>query len=196
MAYFARLALPDERGFCGASPESVTVDAVVAQIQLAADEPPGPGQVPLKNLVPGLEPVEIAGRIGPEFFGILNRLLVERLVFFEALDVGPGAELRGRRKDTVFAQRGVDIAVGDGNRQGRHAGSFKESSLCTDCDARGWRPRRKSLGVKLYRAGVGERQVGRSAGRPGASEVRASHVAHPFALCFNEGVNNPPIRLT
>ena len=121
-ANLAGLALPDERGLAGACAEGVAVDAVVAEIELAADEPLGPGQIPLENLVPGLEPVQILRRAGPEFFGVFDGLLVERLVLLEALDVGLGAELRRWGKDAVFAQRGVDIAVGDGSGRQRHAG--------------------------------------------------------------------------
>ena len=120
-ANFAGLAFPDDRGLVGALAEGVAVDAVVAEVDLAADEPLGPGQIPLENFVPGLEPVELLRGFGPECFGIVDGLLVEGFVFGEALDVGLGAELRRRRKDAVFAQRGVDIAIGDGSRRRRHA---------------------------------------------------------------------------
>ena len=90
----------------------MTVETVIAEVGFAADEPLGPGQIPLENLVPGLEPVQLFGDAGPEFFGVFNGLLVEGFVLFEALDVGLGAELRGRRKDAVFAQGGVEILTG------------------------------------------------------------------------------------
>ena len=115
-ANLAGLALPDDARFCWRVPQRVTVEAVVAEVEFAADEPLGPGQIPLKNLVPGLEPVELAGRAGPECFGIFDGLLVEGFVLGEALDVRLGAELRGRRKDAVFAKRGVDIPVGNGKQ--------------------------------------------------------------------------------
>ena len=102
-AYLARLAFPDDGSLVAACSESVAVDAVVAEIELAAHEPLGPGQVPFQHLVPGLEPVQVFGRLGPETLRILNRLLVHGLVLFEALDVGLCAELRRRRKDAVFA---------------------------------------------------------------------------------------------
>ena len=72
------------------------------------------GQIPLENLVPGLEPVELFGDAGPEGFGVLDGLLVEGFVLLEALDVGLAAELLGRRKDAVFAEGGVEVLVGKG----------------------------------------------------------------------------------
>jgi hypothetical protein len=72
----------------------MAVDAVVAEVELAADEPLGVGQIPFEDLVPGLEPVQVFGDAGPEGFRIVDGLLVEGLVLFKALDVGLGAELR------------------------------------------------------------------------------------------------------
>ena len=71
-ADFAWLALPDERGFVGARAERMAIDAVVAEIELAANEPLGPGKFPFKHLVPRLEPMQLAGRLRPEFFGVLD----------------------------------------------------------------------------------------------------------------------------
>ena len=104
----------------------MTVDTVVAHVQLAAHKPLGPRQIPLQNLVPRLEPVQIGRHACPELFGILDGLFVERLVLLQALDVSLGAELLRRRKHAVFAQCGVDVLVGDGCRQARHAMSSKE----------------------------------------------------------------------
>ena len=130
-ANLAGLALPDERGFLGACAERVPVDTIVAEVDFAADEPLGPGQIPFKNLVPRLEPMQFFRHAGPEFFGIVDGLLVEGFIFGEALDMGLGRELGRWRKDAVFAQRGVDIAVGDGSGRQRHAGSF--SGECCEC---------------------------------------------------------------
>ena len=86
-ANFAGLALPDDRGFIFAPGRDVAVEAVVGEIDLAADEPFCPGTIPLENLVPLLEPVQFAGDPRPELFRLLDRLLVNALVFREALDV-------------------------------------------------------------------------------------------------------------
>jgi hypothetical protein len=113
-ANLAWLAFPDQGGLLSARAEGMAINTVVAEIDFAADKPLGPGQIPLENLVPGLEPVQLLRYAGPELFGVLDGLLVERLIFGEALDVGLGTELRRRGKDAVLAQRGVDIPVGDG----------------------------------------------------------------------------------
>jgi hypothetical protein len=65
--------------------------------------------------------VEFLSRAGPESFWIVDGLFVQGLILFETLDVGFGAELRRRRKDTVLAKRGIDVLTGNGrNGQGRH----------------------------------------------------------------------------
>src|SRR5580698_7749278 len=43
----AWLAFPDEGGLAGAGAESVAVDAVVAEIDFAVDEPLGDGELPV-----------------------------------------------------------------------------------------------------------------------------------------------------
>jgi hypothetical protein len=158
-ANLAGFAFPDERGLLGALAAGfgidVAIEAVVAQVEFAADEPLGPGQIPLEDLVPGLEPVQLAGHAGPECLGIVNGLLVEGFVFGERADVGPGAELRRRGKHAVFAQRGVDIPVGNGDRRGRHAGSFREAVGCGPRSAL----RRRSCGRSL-----GSNFIGREGG--------------------------------
>ena len=103
-ADFAGLAFPDEGGLVGACAEGVAVDAVVAEVELAADEPFGPGEIPLEDFVPGLEPVEIAGDVGPEGFGIVDGLLVEGLVLGEALMWALAANSGGGGK-TRFSRR-------------------------------------------------------------------------------------------
>ena len=85
---FAGLAFPDDGGLVAAGAEDVAVKAVIGEIGFAADEPFGPGQIPLEDLVPRLEPVQLFGGVGPEGFGILNGVLVEGLVLFQALDMG------------------------------------------------------------------------------------------------------------
>jgi hypothetical protein len=87
------------------------VDAVVTQVGLAAYKPLGVGQVPFEDFVPGLEPVEVGGRPGPELFRVFDGLLVEGLVFFKTLDVSLGGEFRRRREDTVFTECGVDVCI-------------------------------------------------------------------------------------
>src|SRR6201999_1880789 len=57
----------------------VAVDAVVGDVQLAADEPLGERRVrPVEHLVPLLVPVQRLGALGPEPLVVLVRALVDR----------------------------------------------------------------------------------------------------------------------
>ena len=111
-ANLARLAFPDERGLVAARAVEMAVDAVVAEVELSADEPFGPGKVPFKHLVPRLEPVKFFGRFGPEGFRVFDGFFVQGLVLLKGLDVGLAGELFGRGKDAVFAKSGVEILIG------------------------------------------------------------------------------------
>ena len=52
-------------------PVEVAIEAVVAGVDLAADEPLGVRLVPDEHLVPRLEPVQRLGLLGPEALGIV-----------------------------------------------------------------------------------------------------------------------------
>ncbi len=110
----ARLPLPDDCGLAGTGSQGMAVDAVVAQVELAADKPFCRRQVPFEHLVPGFEPVQIFRDTGPEGLGIFDGFLVHRLVLFEALDVGLAAELLRWRKDPQFSKSGIQILIGKG----------------------------------------------------------------------------------
>ena len=64
-ADFARLAFPDDGGLVLAPGRDVAVQAVVGDVDLAADEPLGARQLPFEHLVPRLEPVQLAGDLAP-----------------------------------------------------------------------------------------------------------------------------------
>ena len=106
---FAGLALPNDCGFILAPGGDVAIEAVVGEVDLAADKPFRPRAIPFENLVPLLEPVQFAGDPRPEFVRVVDRFLVEALVFFEALDVGLLAEFRGRFELALLVQDGIDI---------------------------------------------------------------------------------------
>ena len=110
---FTGLALPDERDLVAAGAGKVHVETVVAEVGFAAHEPFGVGQIPFEDLVPGLEPVQMLGHRGPEAFGVVNRLAIERLVLGEAVDVRLLGELRRRGKDAVFTKCGIKILRGE-----------------------------------------------------------------------------------
>ena len=65
-ARIARLAFPDDGGFVAARRMRVAIDAVVGDVEFAADEPFHPGRFPFEDLLPGREPVESQGFGGPE----------------------------------------------------------------------------------------------------------------------------------
>src|SRR5450631_1347574 len=110
-ADFAGLALPDDRSLILAPGGDVPVEAVVREIDLAADKPFRPGAIPFQNFVPLLEPVQLSGNARPELVRVVDRFLVETLVLFEALDVGVLAELRGRIELALLVQDGIDVGA-------------------------------------------------------------------------------------
>src|SRR5438270_14037431 len=97
-ADLAGLAFPDDGGFVPAPRGQVPIQAVVGEVQLAADEPFRPWGVPLEDLCPWLKPFELARDPGPESLRIGVGFLVQPLVLLDGFDVGAGTELRGRSK--------------------------------------------------------------------------------------------------
>ena len=91
----------------------VPVDAVVGDVELAADEPLGERQVPLERRLERLDPVEpLAGEIRPEGLGIGLGAGVQ-----VGRRVGLGGEGRVRRKGPVLGQEILDLG-----RRGRFDG--------------------------------------------------------------------------
>ena len=83
----------------------MAVDAVVANVQLAADEKLGVRQVPLVELVPVLEPGDALARLlGPE--------VLEALGVDVGLGVGLVSELGWRREAPLLGEQGVDGVAG------------------------------------------------------------------------------------
>src|SRR5216684_5149511 len=109
-ADFAGLALPDDGGFIFARGLDVAVEAVVGEIDLASDKPLGPRAIPFENFVPLLEPMQFAGDAAPELIGIVDRFLVEPLIFGEALDVSVLTEFGGRLEAALLLKDGIDAA--------------------------------------------------------------------------------------
>src|SRR5262249_47970685 len=103
-------ALPDQGGLVLAPGLDVPVEAVVREIDLAAKEPLRPGTVPLEDLVPLLEPVQLGGDPSPKSLLIFDRLTVDALVVFETFDVGLAAELFRTFKLPLLLQDGIDVS--------------------------------------------------------------------------------------
>jgi len=109
---FPGLAFPDNGGLVAARAVEMSVEAVVAEVHFAADEPFGAGQVPVEHFVPRFEPVQFLCDTSPEGLGIFNGLLVHLLVLLEALDVRFLGKLGRRREDAGFAKERVEILAG------------------------------------------------------------------------------------
>ncbi|KAF5032182.1 hypothetical protein DSECCO2_619940 [anaerobic digester metagenome] len=73
---FPALAAPYDRRFIPAVARDVAVEAVVGDVEFSVDEPLRVGVVPLKNPIPGLEPVEFVGDLVPEGLRVVHELLV------------------------------------------------------------------------------------------------------------------------
>src|SRR5580704_1543510 len=101
-ADFSGFALPDDCGFVFARRVNVAVEAVIGEIDLAADEPLRPREIPVENFVPLFEPMQLAGDAAPEFVGFGDRFLVEVFVFLAALNMGTAAEFGGRLEATLL----------------------------------------------------------------------------------------------
>ena len=71
----------------------VQIEAVVADVGFAADEPLGEGLVPLEHLGIGLEPMQFLGEFGPEGDGVLLGFVPQRLVLFHRADTRPGGKV-------------------------------------------------------------------------------------------------------
>ena len=75
-----RLTFPDERGLISARAAHMTVDAVDARIQSAADEPFGVRRRPVEDLGPFRIPLQLLGKTSPEPFGIAIGTSIDVLV--------------------------------------------------------------------------------------------------------------------
>ena len=97
----AVFGFPHQRGFVGVLFQ-VTVEAVVGDVELAADEPFGVGRIPFENFFGSFEPVEELGLFAPEGFGIGCGGGVHFTVILERANTRLFAELFGRRDGLLF----------------------------------------------------------------------------------------------
>ena len=109
-APFAGLAFPNNGGFVAARAGEMPVQAVLGDIELAANEPFGKRRPPIENLCPLLPPQQIGGLFCPKLFGRLDRLRVDFLIFGEGADGAPlGNTFEGLK--TRFSTKWVSILV-------------------------------------------------------------------------------------
>src|SRR5688572_30674157 len=76
----ARLSFPDDCGFVPPGPADMTVDAIDAGVQGAAEKPPGVRRFPLEHARPRRGPLELRGEVRPEAFGIGVGARVDRII--------------------------------------------------------------------------------------------------------------------
>jgi hypothetical protein len=126
-AFFAGLAgaggfaLPDQGCLVGDRGAEMAVQAIVADIELAADKPLGVGKLPLQDFFPGLEPDQFGfGLAMPEGLGVLDGFAVKLAVLGQGADVGARGEGFGRRENALFIEDGGEMGwlYGRGVRHG------------------------------------------------------------------------------
>ena len=101
----ARLALEVDGDLVALAGGDVAVEAVVGDVELAADEPLGERQLPLADGVPLGVPVEqLARLLGPEALVVLGGLVVHP----RARDEGVALDRLGGREGAVLGQQGGD----------------------------------------------------------------------------------------
>src|SRR3979411_1581436 len=99
-AVVRRLAFPEVSDLILLAALDVAVDAVVANIELSADVPPGVGRLPFVELLPGFEPRDPLRFLRPE--------LVESPLVDVWLGVGLNAELGRRLEAPHLDLHGLD----------------------------------------------------------------------------------------
>ena len=104
----AVFGFPHQRGFVSVFFE-VAVEAVVGDVEFAADEPFGVGRVPFQNFFGSFEPVEEFGLFTPELFGIGCCSGVQFAVFLERADARLLAEFFWRRDGLLFQDMRVEF---------------------------------------------------------------------------------------
>src|SRR5207248_4786370 len=90
----------------------MAVDAVGADVELAADEPFGVRFVPLQHAVPAPGPQQRLGLLRPEPLGVVRGALAEALLLGHALDMRGGGEGRWRGEGARFLEDAGDVRGG------------------------------------------------------------------------------------
>ena len=100
-----RLAFPDDGGAIAPRAVRVAIDAVGADVQLAADEPLRVGRFPAHHVGPGFNPVQLAGERRPEGLGIGRGTVVDGRV----RDDGAGLPFVRWWETAVFSEQIIDF---------------------------------------------------------------------------------------
>ncbi len=91
------VAFPNKGLFVAPTLLYLVVEAVVGDVYLASAKPPGEGRIPLEDLIPLLEPVQLPGALRPETLVVFLSLLEDG----EIVCVGLPDELLRRFVGTV-----------------------------------------------------------------------------------------------
>ena len=105
---FAGLTFPDQGSSVFAPGLHVAVETVVGNVDLPADEPFHRGRIPFEHAIPGFEPVQLASYAAPELLRLLDRLFINSLVLFQALDVSLLSKFRWSLKLPVLFTYGIN----------------------------------------------------------------------------------------
>jgi len=100
-AFLAVFTDPDDGDFVAPPGVRVAIQAVISDIAGRADEPFGPGVVPIEHLAPRRKPIQFLGHTAPERFRIGDGSLVSLLI---VLNMSSRLGLGGRLNNTSFFQ--------------------------------------------------------------------------------------------
>jgi len=110
-ALLARLALPHDCRLRAARPVEVTVQTVLRDIELPADEPLCVRHLPIEHLLPRLLPGEFLRLAREKFLGVLDALIPHFLVLRHGLDARLARKGLGRFEDAVLDEGGLDVGA-------------------------------------------------------------------------------------
>src|SRR3954454_18344093 len=109
-AGLARFTLPDKCRLVLSPRREMPVEAVVSNVDLAADEPFSKRLVPLEHGVPFAKPVEVLSLLCPKCDWISRRLSIYPLIFLKAAYVCVCSKISRRWKQPVFVKDRLDRA--------------------------------------------------------------------------------------
>ena len=94
----AGLAFPNDRCLVAPPGRKVPIEAVVGNIDLAADKPLGVRFLPVEYAVPLAKPMQFLGLLCPKALRVGCGISIKLFVFRKTLNMSIGRKFRGRRK--------------------------------------------------------------------------------------------------
>src|SRR5665213_685740 len=108
-ANLAGFAFPDDCGLVPAPRRQMPVNAVMRQIDLAADEPFRPWRVPVEHFPPWLKPVQFMRYVAPESLRVAVGIRAQPFIVGDGFDVCPGTEIGRRSEQALFFERRLNV---------------------------------------------------------------------------------------